>query len=239
MKDLKEVSERIEGFIREQVGLAKSEGVVLGLSGGVDSAVVATLCARALGKDAVLALMMPTATTLKGEMKDAKDFAKELGIGQETVDLKQTVSALMKKLPKADRKAQGNLAARLRASVLYYYANSMNRLVVGTGNRSEYTIGYFTKHGDGACDIMPIGGLYKTEVFALAGYLGVPKKIIDKTPAAGLWKGQTDEGEIGMSYARLDAELRKIKVGETAEKKVAAMFKHSAHKRQTPRICEI
>ncbi len=228
------VEKKIEDFIERKVGQAGAEGAVLGLSGGLDSAVAATLCARALGPGRVLALIMPSPSTSHHDTETAGELASSLKIRSETIPLDSILDAFAEHL-EPDRRAMGNLAARVRMALLYYRANRMGLLVVGTGNKSELSIGYFTKHGDGGCDILPLGDLYKTEVRELARHLKLPKDIIEKEPSAGLWKGQTDEGEIGMSYEELDRALK----GESESERVEDMIKASDHKRNPPEVCRI
>lgn len=198
----------IESFIAHQVAASRRRGVVLGLSGGVDSALVARLCADALGAKRVLALALPDGKGGK-DLEDARAYADDLGVGFRVIDIAPFVAALEAHLRpgRSDRVARGNLRARTRMIVLYFVANTEDRVVVGTGNKSEVLTGYFTKFGDGAADFLPIGDLYKTQVRAMARHLGLPKRIVDKIPTAALWPGQTDEGELGLSYEELDRIL--------------------------------
>lgn len=235
---------KIINWIRKQVREAGARGIVMGLSGGVDSSVVAALAKEAVGKNRVLALILPCHSQAH-DLEDAKLVAKKLGIKTQALDLSKTYDSLTKILPKAGRLAQINLKPRLRMLTLYYFANKLNYLVCGTGNKSELMVGYFTKHGDGATDILPIGDLLKKEVRTLAKELGVPKHIIAKPPTAGLWPGQTDEGEMGITYSELDDILERI---ENKRKQIASgdkvnkvrqMIKGSEHKRQGPKICYV
>ncbi|MBI5144643.1 MAG: NAD+ synthase [Candidatus Omnitrophica bacterium] len=235
---------KIVNWIRRQVKESGAKGIVMGLSGGVDSSVVAALAKEAVGGKRLLALMMPCLSH-KQDLADAKLIAKKLGIKTKTVDLSKIYTILLKALPKANNLAKSNLKPRLRMLVLYYFANKLNYLVAGTGNKSELMAGYFTKHGDGATDILPIGDLLKREVRQLARELGIPKHIITKPPTAGLWIGQTDEGEMGITYPELDGILERLgkkKKQILAKEKVAKvkeMIKRSEHKRQGPKICYI
>ncbi|MBM4464070.1 MAG: NAD+ synthase [Chloroflexi bacterium] len=228
-------SERISTWIGEKVEEAGAEGVVLGISGGVDSAVVAVLAKKGLG-DGVLGLIMPCHSD-PTDVEHARRLAAEFDIQTEYVDLTPVFDRLLEALPPGDRVAAGNLKARLRMAVWYYFANSRNYLVAGAGNKSELKAGYFTKFGDGGVDILPLGDLLKTQVRELARELGIPEEVIAKPPSAGLWEGQTDEGEMGITYEELDRVLIAIESGNTAEcnqealARVRAMMAASQHKR--------
>jgi len=219
-----------------------AKGIVLGLSGGVDSSVVAALAKEAVGKQRLLALLLPCHSQ-KEDLKDARLVARKLGIKTKILDLSQIYDNLIRILPKAGSLARANLKPRLRMLVLYYFANKLNYLVCGTGNKSEILLGYFTKHGDGATDILPIGDLLKSEVRKLARQLGIPAHIITKVPTAGLWPGQTDEGEMGITYAVLDDILERIEnkrkqiFSKEKINRVKEMIRKSEHKRQGPKIC--
>ncbi len=233
---------KIADWIKKQVREARAKGIVMGLSGGVDSSVVAALSKEAVGKNRVLGLFMPCHSD-PGDLADAKLVARRLGIRTGRVDLSKIYDSLIKILPEGNSLSRANLKPRLRMAVLYYFANSLNYLACGTGNKSELMAGYFTKHGDGATDILPIGGLLKREVRALAQELGIPKHIIAKPPTAGLWQGQTDEGEMGISYNELDDILARMEnkkkqvIAKEKISRVKKMIQRSAHKRQGPRIC--
>ena len=178
------------------------------MSGGIDSTLIAYLACEAVGNDNVFGIVMPSATTPPEDKVHGIKIAQNLGIDYKEVAIDSILDEylFLTQLEK-DNLAIGNLKARIRMSIIYYYANAKNYLVSGTGNRSEILIGYFTKHGDGACDMEPIGDLYKTEVYKLSEFLNIPKEIIKKPPRAGLWANQTDEDEIGMSYDLLDEIL--------------------------------
>lgn len=203
----------IESFIAHQLEASGRKGVVLGLSGGVDSALVAKLCADAIGPRRVLGVALPEGDGGRDEA-DARAYAKGLGIGFRTMDIAPLVAPFDAafKARRGERIARGNVRARARMIVLYFVANTEGRVVMGTGNKSELLTGYFSRWGDGGADFLPIGDLYKTQVWAMARHLGVPKKIVDKTPTAGLWPGQTDEGELGLAYAELDRILLGIEL---------------------------
>ncbi len=242
----------ITDFIRRKVEEAGAEGVVLGLSGGVDSALVAMLCKLAIGEDGVKALIMPTDDSDPQDRDMALRFAEEIGIEYEILDISPAVDALKSMLKAEDRKALGNIKARVRMIVLFHAAATEGRLVMGTGNKSELLTGYFTKFGDGGSDFAPIGDLYKTQVWELSRKLGVPDYITERKPSAGLWSGQTDEDELGMDYGTLDRILHGIEMLKTCEeisketglpleqvRKVDGMVKQSVHKRKMPLIPKV
>jgi NAD+ synthase len=233
--DFLAIENKIEDFIADKVRGAGAKGVILGLSGGIDSAVVAALSARAIGAKNVLALIMPSPVNKKSDVDDAKALASELGIRIEIIPIKDIMKSFSASL-KPDSKAEGNLMARVRMSLLYYNANHLNYLVVGTGNKSELSVGYFTKYGDGGCDMLPIGDLLKTEVYELARSLKIPEKIINKAPSAGLWAGQTDEAELGVTYEELDSVLSGKK---GIYFKIQRMVNSAEHKRRAPEVCKI
>ncbi|MEM2619150.1 MAG: NAD+ synthase, partial [Candidatus Hadarchaeales archaeon] len=209
---------RITAFIRRKVKEANARGVVVGMSGGVDSSLVALLCARALGPKRVLGIHMPDKFTDPSDSEDVKVLSRKLKIRLEVVDLEPIVRAF-RVLPRLGESkiALGNLKARIRMAILYYYANLLGYLVVGTSNRSELRAGYFTKYGDGASDLLPLGSLYKTQVRELAKELGLPERIIQKVPSAGFWPGQTDEGELGISYEKLDGIYMRLDEGKSPQ----------------------
>jgi len=229
------LSEKIAKWIKNRVEEAKAEGVVVGLSGGVDSSVVAVLAKKAMG-DNVLGVIMPCHSTHIDE-RYAYLVANKLNIKTEKVDLSSVYDNFLKILPSGKEMALANLKPRLRMITLYYFANNLNYLVAGTGNRSEITVGYFTKYGDGGVDILPIGGLLKTQVRRLARELGVPEEIIKRVPSAGLWKGQTDERELGLRYEDLDKTILAIESGKVKDlpaeivDKVKKLMERSIHKR--------
>jgi len=249
----KAVVERIVSFIRKIVEEANAKGVVVGLSGGIDSTTTAFLCVKALGSDKVLGLIMPEKGVTKEEdIRDALEICKMLGIKHKYVEINQIVNAFLSKLDGDNNIAVANLKARVRMTISYYYANSLGYLVAGTGNKSELLTGYFTKYGDGGVDFLPIGDLYKTEVFELARYLGVPEKIIKKKPSSGLWVGQTDEDELGITYNKLDTILKGLEMGykpdeiskiynvkEEEVKRVLQLIENSKHKRELPPIVKV
>lgn len=240
------VERKIISFIKEQVKEAGATGAVVGLSGGLDSSATAILCTKALGKKNVMGLFLPESNvTSTRDLTDARSVANSLGVKFKVLDITSILGEFKKHLNefKVGVRHAANLKPRVRMIVLYYYANSLNRLVVGTGNRSELRAGYFTKYGDGGVDILPIGCLYKTQVRQLAKHLGVPNEIMDKVPTAGLWPGQTDEEELGITYEALDmiyagldlglgtsAMSRAVGVKEAKVKELIAKEKKAAHK---------
>lgn len=231
--------EVITKWLKKQLVDSGTKGYVLGLSGGLDSAVCAGLIKKA--NAGILALILPIESD-PADIANAMDLARELGITCEHIDLMPTYNNILKLLPDSSPMVLGNLKARLRMIVLYYYANLNNYLVCGTGNKTELQLGYFTKYGDGASDVLPLGDLYKYQVREIARTMGIPDKIIKKVPSAGLWPGQTDEGEIGFSYEEIDGTLQDINACRAAGKcaqKLQEMIALSDHKRNPPKICKI
>ena len=214
--ELETLREELEAFVRETVAAADANGVVVLVSGGVDSVLTAALCVEALGADAVTALVLPCTLADAEEAIDAESTLEGLGVDPTTVQLQPLVGVFEDTVaPKisteTDRLAVGNAVARLRMVVAYYAANATGRLVCGTLNRTELLLGYHTKHGAAAAaDLRPIAGLYKTEVRALARHVDVPTAVVDRTPTAGLWAGQTDEAELGAPYGLLDVLLHEL-----------------------------
>ena len=197
---------KIVNFIQDYFDGAGVSCVVIGLSGGIDSSLVASLACEALGPDKVKGLLMPlNAKKDAKNVKDASDLAEFLGMSYDLFEIGPAVKTY--DTLNLGKVALGNLMARLRMAAWYGVANNNNGLVIGTGNRSEILIGYFTKYGDGGVDILPIAGLYKVNVWGLARHIGVADHLCDKIPSAGLWANQTDEGEIGVSYPELDSIL--------------------------------
>ena len=245
-----DLASRISKWIRERVNEAGAQGVVLGMSGGLDSSVAAVLCKKAF-PDTTLGLIMPCGSR-KEDVKHANMVAAQFGIETKEIDLSQIFTVLLKLLEVEEREndvdakgvidinidiAVANLKPRLRMICLYYFANKRNYLVVGTGNKSELSIGYFTKYGDGAADILPLGDVLKTEERKLAEALNIPTEIIAKEPSAGLWEGQTDEAEIGMGYDVLDKILLALERSDLSGcvpdlvERVKRMMDASQHKR--------
>jgi len=213
-------------------------GAAVGLSGGLDSAVVAALARRAFPHHALGVLM--SCHSDQQDTEDALLVAHHFGVATATVDLGAVFDLLLEQLGRCsadlsdDRLAAANIKPRLRMTTLYAFANHLGYRVLGTGNRSELEVGYFTKYGDGGVDLLPLGALTKSQVRALAEFLKVPRRIIDKPPAAGLWSGQTDEGEMGVTYEELDAYL--MGAAGDSHPIIDIMHQTSQHKRELPKI---
>lgn len=230
-------------WLREQVNNSGSEGLVVGISGGVDSAVVACLIKKAFPNNS-LGVILP----IKSDARDIEDgilSIKACNIEYLEIDLEEEHNSIMEKVITqlnnknifnngATKITDANLRARLRMSTLYVIANNLNYLVVGTDNKAEMYTGYFTKYGDGGVDLQPIAGLKKYEVYEWARALGVPNEVVDKDPSAGLWKGQTDEKEMGTTYEKIDLYLDGKLIPEKDLKIIQKMHKNSAHKRTIP-----
>lgn len=201
------VRKALVDFVRREVDKAGFQKGVVGLSGGVDSAVVTALGAEALGPSNLLAVLMPYKTSSPDSVRDSQAVAAKLGIQSEFVDISPMVDAYLSRYPEMDNIRRGNVMARQRMIVLYDLSARENALVLGTSNKTERLLGYGTLYGDTACAINPLGNLYKTQVWQLAEALDIPREIIEKKPSADLWPGQTDEGELGFSYKLVDQLL--------------------------------
>lgn len=250
-------TETIVEWLRQRLAQSGARGFLVGLSGGVDSAVVARLC-QAAAPDHVLGVIMPCHGERQGE-EDARLVASHFQIPAVRADLAPAYDVMIEDLhaalaaippeqlaagqPSGDLRARvpsANVKPRLRMTTLYFLANTLNYLVAGTGNRSEIAIGYFTKYGDGGVDLLPIGNLLKSEVLTLARELGVPAEIVDRTPSAGLWPGQTDEAEMGFSYGALESHLTKgpEAVAPALAMRIERLIRQSEHKRAIPPAAE-
>ena len=246
-QDYRKIIQSIEVFLKNKISQSNASGVIFGLSGGIDSVVVAYLCSNVFKKNALALIMPDSKISPKTETQDALKIAGDLGLDYKLLDI-NPIHASFSKYLEPNEIALGNLRARIRAGILYYYANAKNYLVVGTSDKSEYLIGYFTKFGDGSSDLMPIATLYKTQVKELAKTLGVPDSIISKKSSPHLWKEHTAKEEIGFSYEEIDPVLyciidKKLSLDETAKKtgidktsveKIYQLYKKSQHKRITP-----
>lgn len=235
---------RIVTWLRDYAARAEANGYVVGLSGGIDSACTAVLCQQALGEH-VLAVLMPCHSA-PDDAEMARLVADTFALQTLTVDLGPTYDTLLAALPPdVSSLASANLKPRLRMATLYSLAQTHGYLVAGTGNRSEIAVGYFTKYGDGGVDVEPLGELFKWQVRQLARELGIPQPIIDRPPSAGLWAGQTDEREMGITYDDLDTTLAAIETGQTGNvnpallAQVQRMITTSDHKRAVPPACPL
>jgi len=249
----KEITTIITDFLKTYVKQSGAKGIVLGLSGGIDSAVTALLCTRAIGSKKVMCLFLPDTTTPTNDRNHYQQFIKEFNIQSEELNISTIVQHFSKTLNNTSNVIdQANLKARIRMTMLYHYTNCTNTLVCGTSNKSELLVGYFTKYGDGGVDIFPLGDLYKTQIYQVAHFLHLPKEMITKAPQAGLWHGQTDENELGMTYETLDKILyglevklplqeiqKSVTVGINDIKRIQNMRKTSQHKRRSPLVPKI
>ena len=217
--------EQITKWLRERLQGAGADGFVCGLSGGVDSATAAALAVRAVSADNVLAALMPC-HSVPEDARLGQLVADTFGIATVIVDLTDAYDALVAALPPSDHPlAAANIKPRLRMITLYYLSQASNYLVLGSGNKTELAVGYFTKYGDGGVDLLPLGDLSKTQVWDLARELGVPQEVVERAPSAGLWPGQTDEGEMGITYRELDRVLTMIEDGDIARIEPAVLEK--------------
>lgn len=237
---VQELAQKLTSWIGDTVTSAGAKGIVLGMSGGIDSAVAAVLCKRAF-PDALLGVIMPC-NSMGIDREHAELVANKFHVPINVVVLDQVFDSLIKSLPdegydvKTRKMAENNIKPRLRMVVLYYLANRLNYLVVGSSNKSELSVGYFTKHGDGSSDLMPLGNLTKRQVRELAEHLGIPREIIDKPPSAGLWAGQTDEAELGLTYDELDRYLTTGEAEPKIKEMIDSKIRKSMHKRCPPPV---
>ena len=250
--NLKEVHSELVEFLREsfkKVGFSKA---VLGLSGGIDSALVAYLLRDALGKENVLAIMMPYKLSNPDSLNHAKLVVEDLGINSKTIEITDMIDAYFKNEKEATSLRMGNKMARERMSILFDYSSKENALVVGTSNKTEIYLGYSTQFGDSACALNPIGDLYKTNIWDLSRYLKIPNELIEKKPSADLWEGQTDEQEMGLTYKEADQVLYRMleenkKVDEVLAEgfnkdlvdNIVRRMNRSEYKRRMPLIAKI
>lgn len=253
-KSNEEIIEQIILFIREKKKDSGCTGAVVCLSGGLDSAVVAYLTIQAIGKENVTLVHLQEKELDLIHTEDAKLIAKELNTHLKEINISSILNEALEILPdlKKNKVAKGNLKARIRAVIAYSIANLDNKLVIGTSNKSELSIGYGTKYGDLAADMLPIGDIYKTKLYEIAKKLGINKKIVEKAPTAGLWPKQTDEKEIGVSYKKLDRFLIGLEVQEDEQNlakelnlnkeqisRIKELLRKNKHKLEFPEICRI
>ena len=250
--NLKEVHNELVEFLRENFKKAGFSKAVLGLSGGIDSALVAYLLRDALGKENVLAIMMPYKSSNPDSLNHAKLVVEDLKINSKTIEITDMIDAYFKNEKEASSLRMGNKMARERMSILFDYSSKENALVVGTSNKTEIYLGYSTQFGDSACALNPIGDLYKTNIWDLSRYLKIPNELIEKKPSADLWEGQTDEQEMGLTYKEADQVLyRMLEENKTVEEILAEGFSkdlvdnivrrmnRSEYKRRMPLIAKI
>ena len=250
--NLKEVHNELVEFLRESFKKAGFSKAVLGLSGGIDSALVAYLLRDALGKENVLAIMMPYKSSNPDSLNHAKLVIEDLKINSKTIEITDMIDAYFKNEKEATSLRMGNKMARERMSILFDYSSKENALVVGTSNKTEIYLGYSTQFGDSACALNPIGDLYKTNIWDLSRYLKIPNELIEKKPSADLWEGQTDEQEMGLTYKEADQVLyRMLEENKTVEEVLAEGFNkdlvdnivrrmnRSEYKRRMPLIAKI
>ncbi|WP_335995739.1 NAD+ synthase [Fusobacterium polymorphum] len=250
--NLKEVHNELVEFLRESFKKAGFSKAVLGLSGGIDSALVAYLLRDALGKENVFAIMMPYKSSNPDSLNHAKLVVEDLGINSKTIEITDMIDAYFKNEKEATSLRMGNKMARERMSILFDYSSKENALVVGTSNKTEIYLGYSTQFGDSACALNPIGDLYKTNIWDLSRYLKIPNELIEKKPSADLWEGQTDEQEMGLTYKEADQVLyRMLEENKKVEEVLAEGFNkdlvdnilrrmnRSEYKRRMPLIAKI
>lgn len=243
------VEKVLTSFIKEELAKFNFKKGIVGLSGGLDSSVCTCLAAKALKPENVIALIMPYGKLFSQDVQDAQEMATQLGIHWKVIDISPMVDTYFSKYPTSDRVLKGNKMARERMSILYDFSVREKALVLGTSNKSELLLGYGTIHGDMASSINPLGDLYKTQIRQLGYYLGIPSKICKKPPTAGLWSGQTDEKELGLSYEEIDkilfhlvdnrglpSELIKMGFKKEQVEKIRKMIKNSEFKRKLPPI---
>ena len=246
-KNQKRIMKQVVDFISNEVRQRKKGGVVIGLSGGLDSSVAAVLSVKALGNKRVIAFILPEGKlTPRTDLANAQKIVNSLKIQAFTGDIVRSKINLLKFLPR-HRLASGNLSSRLRMAILYYYANVNNLLVLGTSDKSELMLGYFTKNGDGAADVFPLGDLYKTDVRNLALELGLPEALVNQPSSPRIWAKQTAESELGLPYDKIDEILRALEKNLLKEcsanksdiKKMMTWINKTQHKREYPPICKI
>lgn len=242
--DYFKVEKKIISFIQNTVKIANSKGVVIGISGGIDSSVVATLCAKALGKENILGIILPCESKTK-DIEDGILLAKTIDIPYKIINLDKTYIALINAVnPVEEREnnsimAHGNIKPRLRMTILYFESALKDYLVVGTTNKSEWITGYFTKYGDGGVDFEPLGDLLKREVIILGRHLGLPEVLVNRVPDAGIISAKTDEDEFGFTYDALDTYIATGSGRPDIIEKIDKLYKTNNHKRRMPSILNL
>lgn len=252
MLDLQKTHEILVNFLKENMNKAGFKKAVLGLSGGIDSALVAYLLRDALGAENVLAIMMPYKSSNPDSLMHAKMVVEDLKINSKVIEITDMIDAYFKNEPEATMLRKGNKMARERMTILFDYSAKEEALVIGTSNKTEMFLGYSTQFGDSACAINPIGDLYKSDVWALSRYLKIPQPLIDKKPSADLWEGQTDEQEMGLTYKEADKILYALLEENASEeeiesrgfnpdiiKNIVTRMKRSEYKRRMPLIAKL
>lgn len=252
--DYETVEAKIHDFLKQKLEESGAEGYVIGVSGGLDSATSLKLAVESVGKENVSAWIMSGKPSRKDNMDDARSLCKEMGVEIHDVDIEPIVEQFNDSIDfELEKEAVGNIRARTRMILEYIDSNHSNKLVIGTGNRSEYLMGYFTKHGDGATDVNPLNDIYKTQVKELADHIGIPNKFIEKEPSAGLWEGQTDEKELSESYENADRILRSLvddknsveqisdetKIDISTVKRIKMLYESTEHKRTSSAYPEL
>ena len=231
-------TDKINGIKSFLTGNIQDKYAVLGISSGIDSSLVLALLSLSINKDKIKAIFMPDKFTKESDYNDIKLLSEFAGVNIETVNIENIFLSYKNTLKTNDVKIEGNIRSRIRANILYYYANKLDGLVIGTTNRTEYLLGYYTKYGDGACDIEPIENLYKTDVRGMSKELNLPESIINKKPSAGLWDNQYDEDEFKMTYDELDSILKNVfdkNIINNGYEKVIETYIKSMHKREMPK----
>lgn len=246
------VEKVLVNFIKDTIHKNGFQNAIVGVSGGIDSAVVLALLQRALGSEHTFALLMPYKLSSEESLNDGKDICEQLNVKYDIIDISPSVDGYFDRFPTDNKVLIGNKCARERMSILYDFSSRKKALVAGTSNKSELLIGYSTIFGDSAAAFLPLGDLYKTQVFVLARHLNIPEKIVSKKPSADLWKDQTDEGEIGITYKELDDILYRLvdlrwkpgeieKAGYSKQKieRIKSMIINSQYKRTMPPVCKL